>query len=257
MFQVYSTSGKLMIDASMVGFFCRRSGTGSTVAASTSIGNTVRSQININASGTTAPIVAIRMPGYGAAFSYSFNGQMQFATDAPIGTPYTWYLFDWSAAIPTADHGAGLEIRNGSGQVVFSSAHRPFIALARDSYTRTDSSKVLAGASTTFAGYSFPTGFICYSDPSEATPVGPQLWDGQSCFNLQARLDAKLFGAAVSANGASVAVREISWDDVEFSIGSVGNSETIESINERYGWSVPGSIFAVDVTGIPVGQTFF
>ena len=71
------------------------------------------------------------MPGYAAAFAAARDGQIHFATNAPIGTAFDFYIFDLSATLPVREHGVGLEVYNPAGQLVFSSDQHPLRVLAR------------------------------------------------------------------------------------------------------------------------------
>ena len=259
-FEHYRQDGKLLASTLFVTAFCRRSGTGTT--ATSVLGNTVPSQISLDVSGFTSPRVVVRMPGYSVAFASRQGNTIYMVTNAPVGSSFTYYLFDRSSTLPGRASGVGVESYNEAGQKTFDSAYWPLKMLARlappatefsltgESYTRTGS-QTLAGLATTFSGRSKPRdgSFLCYTG-------GASQWDGGACSDLRYSQYGKLFGAQVSSDGTKVTSVPVSWDDVQVRTSS-NSSGTPGGISNGLTWESPYAVFAVDVTNIPVNNTFF
>ena len=94
-----------------------------------------------------------------------------------------------------------------------------------------------------------------HSIPGEANCYGsgrPELGDLNTCNDIRARIDGKLYGGRTDSGGTQVTASSVSYDDV---LGSYGNYDNYQK--NSGGWEVANLILVVDVTGIPVGTTFF
>ena len=90
--EIYAADGTLQANAELLGYYCRKSGTGtvqSTASAPLTYGNTVPATITVPVSGLgyTYPLVAVSCSGYYVARGMNaLGGDFRFATDAPAGT---------------------------------------------------------------------------------------------------------------------------------------------------------------------------
>lgn len=246
--EIYASDGTLQANSEMLCWFCRKTGTGTTTARGVGLGNTTPSRIDVDVTGMTNPMVAIRMNGYSVARAGSYG---IFATDAPIGTSYTYYIFDFSASLP-ASSGYGIEIYNASGQRTFNSNYFPLQILnmlegnSNSNITNsvTHTGKLLALANASMGGYAVRGDVYC-------TDAGLQIWDGFYCSNLVALNDCKLYGGLLSNSSQTVTTSNVSYDDVTLTLGSSDNYTVPPD------WNTTSKLLVFDVTNIPVGQTFY
>lgn len=253
----YNSDGVLAVSGTMMGFFCRKTGTGQS--RSRIGGNTNPSSILVETSGYTSPIVAITLPdGNAAAFagSYNLDGAVgvNFASSAPVGTNFSYYVFEWSKALPANNGLVQLFLQNGD--CAFSSAYWPMKmvyaignAEGSEGGKYSNGSKTLAFAIGAIGGHSRCEAPYCERGG------GPQIDDEnslESCDNIRGQIDGKLYGAKLSDNGHTVTGARVSWDDVNASFGNYANYQQYGD-----GWTVANTVSVIDVTNIPVGQTFF
>lgn len=249
--EIYAADGTLQANSEMLCWFCRKTGTGTTVSRLS--GNTPASSVSVSVSGLgyTYPIVAIRMgDGYSVARAGS---EGHYISDAPIGTSYTYYIFDYSAALPSSD-GYGLEAFNAVGQRTFSSNFFPMQVLNMldgnsvngINNTATHTGKTLAVANASMGGYAIR------GDPYCTDSGGPAFWDGFSqCNNLVILNDCKLYGGQLTNSFQTASTSNVSFDDVT---ATIGNSSSYYIPPD---WNTTSKILVIDVTNIPVGQTFY
>lgn len=241
--EIYASDGTLQASAELLTYWCRKSGTGTT-ATPTGIGNTVTSKavVPINGMGFTYPIVAISCSGYYMArASNASNGDYQFASDAPVGTSFSYYVFDYSPVLPAST--IGFEIYNASGQRTFSSNFHPMQVLTiLGSGAVTHTGKVLAAGLPTMGGRRI-AGAIDYYD--SGFPVIPPPYDSTGYQN-----DSKLYGGKISNSGQTATYGTVSFDDVY--IGPVFGDVYVPP-----DWSMSANVLAIDVTNIPASTTFF
>ncbi len=254
--EIYDDTGRLLVSAGMLGMVCRRSGTGTSRSRIT--GNTAPSSLEVDVSGIALPLVAIRMPGYAAALagrsapagSSQFTN-VTFACNAPVGTAFTYYVFDWTQALPA---NSGLfQLFTQDGKCTFSSAYWPMkvmsaVAMPGGGAFAAPAGRTMAAACTAMGGHSHAQGVYC-SDGNSGPKI-PDAGELENCNNIVGNIDGKLYGGKV--DGSQVSGANVSYDDV---FGSFGNYSNYQNYGD--GWVVSNSILAVDVTGIPVGQTFF
>jgi hypothetical protein len=253
------STGRLQVSANMLGFVCRKTGTGNTVARTG--GNTNPSAFTIDTTGFTYPIIAVQTNGFAAALygmRSGINGAY-FASSGAIGSPYTYYIYEWTPMLPA--NNALFQLYTDSGQCSFSSGYWPLKVpkgipmgeTAGGSGTYTMGGRSLAYACSNVGGHSRARSNYCYiqGQPVIADPDGQGL---ETCRGtIRGRIDGKLYGGVVHNNGTTVNGANISVDDVEGSFG------TYSEYRSGYadGWDVPNTVMVVDVTGIPIGATFF
>jgi len=240
--EIYASDGTLQANSEMICWFCRKTGTGTTV--SRVVGNSSPSSLTVDVSGMTNPIVAIKMAGYNVAKA----GGSTYVTSAPIGTSYTYYIFDYAASLPANAGAYGIEIFNASGQRVFNSNFFPMqvLNMLTGSATVTHTGKNLAIANASMGGYAIRGDVYCYDTG------GPEIWDGFSyCSSLRIINDCDLYGGILSNSFQTVDTSGVSFDDVVITVGDSS------SYNVPPDWDTPSKLLVIDVTNIPVGVTFY
>lgn len=253
-------TGRLLASGNMAGFVCRKSGSGKTQARQG--GNTNTSTILIDTSGMTYPIIALVTRGYDSAFYARYNGQINFATNGAVGSAFDYYIFDWTRALP--DHNAPFMLFDtdaGDRVITFSSAYWPMkvvtafnMAEAEPNRSYTAGDRLLAHAENNVGGHSrVNNGYFCFdrnspSDPGDEIPP--------RCQDVRGRIDGKIYGAGTYDNGTRVTTSKVSVDDVTSTFGPYNSWQNSPYV-QNGGWEVPNRVMVVDVTGIPVGRTFF
>lgn len=250
-FETYNDQGNALItNSGMISWYCCRTGSGTTVARS-GVGNTTSSKAVVPVNGLSVPMVAIRMHdgnfGVARAANIWSTGEYQYASNAPVGAGFNYYIFDYSPRLPRIN--SGMEATNDAGEVTFSSAYHPFRVVADINGGATHQpGKELAICGPSFSGYARPDGQITYyySYPNgEIIPVGEEV-NGYAAYSYQN--DCKLVGGRVPAGDYAEGFA-ISYDDVRF-----GPSPGQAIITY---WTISAPVLAVDVTGIPVPGNFF
>jgi hypothetical protein len=250
--EIYAADGTLQANSEMLCWFCRKTGTGTTLVKGLGLGNTTPSKIEVDVTGITNPVVAIRMNGYTVARA---GGYGIFTSDAPVGTSYIYYIFDFSASLP-ASNDYGLEMFNAAGQRTFNSSYFPMQVLnmlTGSSNTSifeaaTHTGKALAIASSVMGGYRTAGDLYCYDTGGPTIGGGGP---GEFCNDLKYQNDHKLYGGALSNSSQTVTTANVSYDDVLVSAGN-SNSYFIPP-----NWNIPTKILVIDVTNIPIGVTFY
>jgi hypothetical protein len=245
--EIYAQDGTLQFNSEMVCWFCRKTGTGTTTFRT--IGNTPASSLTVDVTGITNPIVAVKMDGYDVAKA----GGSTYISNAPIGTSYTYYIFDYAVSLPANQGTYGLEVRNSSGQIVFNSNFFPMQVLnmltgnsnAGISETVTHSGRTLAIANASMGGYATRGDPYCYDGG------GPAFWDGYYCDNLGLINDCSLYGGIISNSSQTASTSNVSFDDVTISIGNSNNYSIPPD------WNTASKLLVIDVTNIPIGTTFY
>lgn len=240
--EIYASDGTLQANSEMICWFCRKTGTGTTTFRV--VGNTPTSTLTVNVSGMNNPIVAIRMNGYSVAKA----GGSTYITNAPIGTSYTYYIFDYAQSLPAGSGSYGIEIFNSSGVRTFNSNFFPMqvLNIIGGSGSVTHSGRTLAIGNGSMGGYAIRGDVYCYDTG------GPEFWDGFSeCSSLGIQNDCKLYGGTLSNSSQTVNTSDVSFDDVTISVGNSGG------FNVPPDWSSTPKLMVFDVTNIPVGVTFY
>lgn len=249
-----ANTGVLTASIGMLGFVCRRTG---QVATTTKLNGrgTYNSLITIDVSGYSVPIVAVRCEGYSAALmgrSTQVAGRLQYISDAPVGTVFTYYIFDYTQALP--EHDSEFMLRNpNTNAITFSNRFWPMKLVGGLDISETSGSRTynaiqgtaLAHSQSNIGGHSRTAEAFCYDGGVSNDGAGP------GCKDVRGVNDGKLYGAFT--NGSQLTTVKLSFDDVRVSYG------TYEQYTQQYGagWSVPTLILIIDVTNIPVGVTFF
>lgn len=266
-FQVYDDQGRLQASSDMFAYHVRR--TGQTATVSRIGGNTTRSTLLVSKSGLSPnAFVATQCNGYAASLiGMDTNGNWNFATNAPIGTVFNWYVFDQAANIP-ATATFGLEVRNDAGQITFSAAHRPMSVVSMLSYggqpgyygdyysdpgVITLPGRSLASFNTAWAGHRFTENIQPDTDGTGGGQVGPIIGPGggESGGNSgwwQWDNNGKVYGGMALDAGQTMQTCEISWDDVH---------SRFNQGDPPPDFVTPLKLFVVDVTGVPIGRTWF
>jgi hypothetical protein len=246
---IFDASGRLQVSIEMLGMVCRKSGTGMTQARVA--GNTNPSSILVDVTGCTYPIVAIKLDNYAAALAGKSGASNHWVTSAPIGTAFTYYIFDWSPALPNTN--ALVKLWDDQGRTTFNSDFFPMAAtnlFGAVGQTAATNGRIFATAQGQMGGHSIRGQALCYDSG------GPQLDPGtglNQCKDIRYKNDGKLYGGGVRPGDGTVGMYAVSWDDVQVSAGNYTNYTT----GDARGWTAPVTVMAVDVTNIPVGQTFF
>jgi hypothetical protein len=245
--EIYAADGTLQANSEMICWFCRKTGTGTTTFRT--VGNTPTSTLTVDVTGITNPIVAIRIAGYTAAKA----GGSTYITNAPIGTSYTYYIFDYAQSLPANAGSYGIEIFNATGVRTFNSNFFPMQVLNMltgsdpfNSETVTHTGKTLAIANASMGGYATRGDPYCYDTG------GPEIWDGFNyCGSLGLINDCKLYGGILTNSFQTATTSNASFDDVTLSIGD-SNNYTIPP-----DWNTASKLLVIDVTNIPVPATFY
>lgn len=244
--EIYDASGVLQADCNLLSYFCRKSGTGTTVAA-TGVGNTVPSKGVIPAAGAgySYPLIAVSCAGYTVArVGNSISGDITFACSAPTGTSFTYYIFDYSPALPASSF--GIELYNASGQRTFSSNYFPMQAVnVLTSGSVTQTGKTLAVGLPELGGYRTAGVLNYFLGGVEVIPDGPGSYDSTGYQN-----DCKLYGGTISNSGQTLTYSTVSFDDVY-------EGPVWGDIYVPPNWEYACPILAIDVSGIPGSTTFF
>jgi hypothetical protein len=243
--ELYNTAEKLLASTEMLGYFCRKSGTGTTVAA-TGDGNTVSSRAvaPIGGLGYSYPLVAIQIAGYAVARAGNnfSTGDYHYSTNAPIGTSFSYYVFEYSPNLPSSN--IGLEIYNSAGQITFSSLYHPLQVLnLLSSGAVTHTGKSLAIGLGTVGGFRTAGDYDYYNGGSLVVPGDP--YDSTGFQNF-----ADLYGGTLSNSNQTVTYDSVSYDNVYIGPGA-------GDIYKPPDFDNPCVILVADVTNIPSNTTFF
>ena len=250
-FECYDQNGKLQFNDSMFCYFLRKTGSGTT--GSTKVGNTDPSSIQLSASGYTDPIIAIQCASP-VAFYGRFSNNYWWACGGAVGTAFNYYVYDRSNAIPASNF--GIEVVDANGAITFSSNYRPMqvLSLLNDldylalggyqSVTHTGKSLALAQGET--GGHRIAGIMQYFAGNQMVIPNGPDDYDSTGYQN-----DAKLYGGVISNSNQTAAVDVVSFDDVYIGGAFTGINTPPPD------WERQLKLFVVDVTGVPIGTTFF
>lgn len=246
---IFDASGRLQVSISMLGMVCRKTGNGT---AQTKIGNTNISSLLVDVTGCTFPIVAIKIDNYSAALAGKANGSNHWVSNAPVGTGFTYYIYDWSPALPNTN--AMVRLWDEQGRMTFNSDFFPMAAtnlFTGVGQTASTNGRIFATAQGQMGGHSRRGEAYCNDGGGpQLDPSGEGL---RTCRDIRYKNDGKLYGGGVRPQDGTVGMYAVSWDDVQVSAGNYTNY----SQNDARGWEAPVTVMAVDVTNIPVGQTFF
>lgn len=253
-FEVYDQNQKLQITSGLLTYALRVSGT--TFVEARKVGNTSPNSLSVPTTNTFTQCLVALAGGSGYAAAYAGrradNGQRIYATNAPVGTAFSYFIFERSNTIPAVS--SGLEVRNPAQEIVFSSSQRVMQILdliggiVRDGeQSSTYAGRQLAFCQANFASHRISGQVRAYSggsgpiivDPEDPPPGTQYRWDN----------DGKVYGGFVTNGGQTIQTRMLSWDDVV--VGPTSDP------TQPPDYAIPLSLFVVDVTGVPVGAQFF
>lgn len=240
--EIYDDAGVLQASAEMLSHFCRKTGSGTTVANTG--GGAAPSQAVISVSGYNKPIIALSC---GSTLSYAgmSGGNAYFWCSGAVGTAFDYYIFDTLEGIGTA--GSGLEMYDTSGNITFSSNYRPMKILGFNPGLTNYAGKSVAAALPAWSSFEFVGGLQCW-DGGVGSP-----WDGESfCGDLRYRHIVTVRGAFIDNGGSRINPSNIVWEDVMINAGNSSSYEHPSTLIDHQ-----SMLMAVDVTGIPGGTTFF
>lgn len=251
-FEVYDQNQKLQVTSGLLIYVLRLSGT--TFVEARKVGNTSPNSLSVPTTSTYTQCLVALAGGSEYAAAYAGrrvdNGQRIYATNAPVGTAFSYYIFERSNVLPAVNR--GLEVRNQSGEIVYSSSQRVMQVLdligglVKDGeQAATYPGRQLAFCQGNFSSHRIAGplrgdngGGPVIEDPDEP-PRPPYRWDN----------DGKVYGGFVTNGGQTIQTRMLSWDDV--TAGPTPNP------TQPPDYAIPLSLFVVDVTGVPVGAQFF
>jgi hypothetical protein len=252
LFQTFDEEGKLQLDCDLFTHYLRFKGAGTTV--SRLWGNTNPSSIQIDLpAGYTVPLIGIQCAYKVGLLAANLNPSTgvttyMYASDAPIGTAFTYYVFDTSLTIPP--NSGMIELYDEQGRVTFSDAGRPMMPLDvltfgsttkrvlpwnTRSSTLTFPGKSLAWVQGSFGGHRI-AGQIRTSNGTRPIEGGVYSWVYQN--------NGKVYGASTA--GDTITLGSMSYDDVLASLGSGTEDQALARVPPDF--IIPVLGFAIDVT---------
>lgn len=120
----FDSSGRLQASINMMSMVCRRTGTGQTVTRQG--GNTNPSSLLVDVSGCAYPLVAIKIDNYAAALAGKSGSSNHWVCSAPVGTAFTYYIYDYSTSLPNTK--APAKLWDESGRCTFNGDFFPMVA---------------------------------------------------------------------------------------------------------------------------------
>lgn len=249
---------RLLFDTRFVTHVCRKTGAGVTQARIG--GNTNPSTMLVPLAGFARPRVAVVVAGGYAAALYNkyVSGGVtywNFASNAPVGTAFTYYVFDAITQIPGPSGMFQLYAENPGGAastLIFDSGYwamKGIGLLGPGGSARTMTGRSLAVGCGSFLARRSYQSAVCM-DGGQAHPL-----DDGPCSNVRVQVDGKLYGARITGGGETISLASISFDDVSAGAGNKAAYEAFMAAGN--GYDVTGQIMIVDVTGIPLNTTFF
>lgn len=261
--EIYDENGKLQFNGDMLTYALRVSGT--TYVENRKIGNTCPTTFIIPTSQTyTEALVAIGGGnGYAAAYggSYYFGAndyrRIYGTNNAPVGTPFNYYIFERSNTIPPINF--GLEVRReATNEITFSTSQRVMRCLTLfGGVVHNGEQQVhypgrqLAFCQAAWSGHRISGPKQYYGGGPGGQPGLPMPDDGTGGGGQYSgwNNDGKIYGGLIADGGQTVRSRMCSWDDV-----FIGPSPDSDQPPDFY---TPLNLFVIDVTGVPVGAQFY
>jgi hypothetical protein len=243
--EVYNQDNVLLVSAEMITHFLRKTGSGATVANTG--GGAAPSQAVVSVSGFNKPIIALSC---GSTVSYAglFGGNAYFWCDGAIGTAFTYYIFDSPEGVATAHQ--GLEIYDTAGTIIYSSQFKPMRIVALNPGVTNYAGKAIAAALPAWSSFEFVGPLMCW-DTGVAVPWSDPESSG-ACGDLRYNHKITVRGAFIDNGGSRINPSNITYENVTVNAGD-STSYTYPAA----AWDHPAVLMAVDVTGYPIGSTFF
>ena len=255
-YESYTSTGKLQFNSEM--FTYALQSCGQVVAENRPVGNTSPRSILLPSTFQGKFVALGAGNGYSAGYAglhYLSAGDTRriYATNAPAGTVFTYYVFGLSTNIPPSNF--GLEVKNPAGQITFSSNQRTMKVLnivGEGLGSVTYGGKSLAYAQGQWSGHRIAGEKTYYGGGGGGVGTGPTLPDdegGGGDLYSSYRNDGKVYGGTVLEGGQTISSATLSWDDVQIGPGPD------EPPPPDY--DIPLKLFVIDVTGFPTSGTMF
>lgn len=261
-FEIYDINGKLQVNDQFLTYALKSTGVANV--ENRKVGNTCQTSLLLPDNFYNCLVALGGGGGYAAAYAgnYTLNGSARriFATNgAPAGTQFTYFVYQRSDTIPATNF--GLEVRNTSNQITFSSNQRTMRVtniiggvVNNGEQTVSYGAKQLAFAQGAWSGHRISGPIQTYGGGSgQGGQGGPIVADPdsphQAGYQYSWSNDGKIYGGYIQDGGQTVGTRMCSWDDVTIGPGS--------DYNQPPDMFLPLNLFVVDVTGVPIGATFF
>jgi len=253
----YDPQGRMAFSINTRGYFCRQSGTGQTQNRVSGISNA--SSIVLPTSQYQHPIVAITMDDYAVAKSGLYNNNAAFASNAPVGTSFEYYIFDFTESLP--DTNALMKMWDDSNpqKLIYNSDFFPMqireVLKGTTGQDRGYGGRRMAGAPMTVAGRRIIRDLYCARNSNGVNQVRnvPTFdSDTEGCQEYRYNNEAYLYGTKTSVSKQIVSLAECNFD----STNGVNGGSSSDNIDQG-SWETPSTCLVVDVTDIPIGRNFF
>lgn len=222
-FRSRKPDGKLQFDSNLPLMYLRRTGSVATIAYSGA-----ESLIRVPVPGSwLITIVAFQTSGYVVGYQGRDRGNNYslFTSNAPAGTAMNYYVFDLSTNIPPSN--SGFQTRTLANEVIFSSRYRVM--------------DMLDAGPGIWSGRSVAVGLPTGGGVNQHTDINPDS-GGYTYHHYFAVYGGSAGGDTVSAGAVVI------QDGYVFSPNYPDGAPDYDR---------PAPILAIDVTGVPIGQTFF
>lgn len=250
--EINDVNGKMQFNGEMLTYALRVSGV--CYVENRRVGNTSATSLLIPTSQSYPNGLVALGGGDGltAAYAgvYAPTNQRIYATGgAPVGSAFNYYIFERSNTIPAT--GFGLEVRNGNNEVTFSSNTRTMRVINMLGSPRGSTPNVSYGGRTlaycqgAFSGHRQMGQVQIYNQRGQLVASD----EGGGSYTYYYQNDGKVYGGVTTNGGQTVSAQQVTWDDVR-----IGPSSSYPSAPN---WYKELNLFVVDVTGFPIGRTFY
>jgi hypothetical protein len=247
--EIYAPDNSLLASSDLLTHFCRKTGTGTSVANTAGGAAASMVSVPIGALGYAKPLVAVSCAST-LAFAGTSSGNFIYWCSGPVGTAFTYYVFDTADQLATAHVGLETYAADGSGKITFSAAHHPLLVLGVNAGTVTYTGKTMAAGLWTYGGFEIIGGLECWDGGSAFPWTDPET--SGPCNDLRYRRRVNVRGAAIDTGGTRVATGSLLYEDVRVNAGTSSSYTQPPTALDTQ-----GMIAAVDVTGIAVPATYF